>query len=960
MGDMEKKKLFSCCIAGAVVVYTASILLFGRLKDDGLEDKSLQGSVKPGSMEIVLGGWEQGCSGKNGIEVYHNPEGLFLEKGVQWDGSFRIEEGADWEVQVSYAMADEVRTEFQMDWIIGQENYCTQLPILWYDGGGERLLNRYGNELNAQPAMVTDEVSAYLTQKNDVGRRRLSLQLAPGTYDFSVSANRDVWIYGIYLTRSGEEYAAVEKGREGSGSNLVMVEAENSVLRSDSDIRGKNVKNPVLTPYETRQNRINVIDASSWKDVGQKILWAVEVEEAGWYRIGFRYSQYSEANKPSYRTLAVDGMYVADRNHPVSFAGTAMNSYSNLTVSRDGEDCWIYLEEGLHTISMEAVMDPLLEVYNEVLDLMGEVNDISMDLRKMSAGSSDANRTWDMDTYLPEVPSRLETCRQRIEDIYQTLWDIGGMKPSYANQLSYAVQQLDNILEDSRLIPNKYGLLSEGDGSVNSSLGGVLEKFVQQPLSLDRIYLYQDVELPKASGNIWVSMSESWKRLLYTYLPGAETSDYTAANTDSGELQVWVSMSISYAEILQQIIDESYNPAHGTDIQLSLMPNSQKLILSNATGSNPDVVLGVGYTTPYDLAIRGAVKNLLEYEDFADYYQQDYNIAALTPLAYDGGIYGVVDSLNYQILFYRKDILDSLGLSVPETWDDVEAMMPVLLRYSMNFYSNIASGSSFKDFNMTGPFLYQNGGKFYSEDGTAVAFNSKQSVAGLREMTELFRIYSLSEYVANFFNSFRYGDIPIGVGNFSTYLQLQTAAPELEGQWGIALVPGERQADGTVLRTHSANSTASMIFANTDKPDEAWEFLKWWLSAEIQTEFSNRLESTYGDAYRWNTANLTAFESLPYLDEHKEIILEELSYQTETARHPAGYMVEREVSNIWNDVVVNGKGLTERTDRAVIASEREIRRKLVEFGFMDSEGNLIKPYTTEDVREWLNASKGEE
>lgn len=898
---MGKKKLVSCCcIVGAVCIYTVSLILFGQIKNDGLEDKSVQDSP-----ELAPGNWEQG---KEGIQVYYDQSGYFLGKGSEWSGSFRIEEGTDWEVLVSYAVADDSSTEFQLDWEIDNVGYSTQLPVFWQNDG-ERLLDRYGNELNARSSMMTGEVSAYLAQVNDVGRRRFSLHLDPGTYDYKVSANHDVRIYGVYLTKNGTGYADIETGREGLGDNLMMLEAENCFLRSDSDIRGKNVKNAVLTPYDTKQNKINVIDSSSWTKVGQKIIWAVDVPDAGWYRIGFRYSQYSEANKSSYRTLAVDGMYVADSDHPIQFTGTAMNSYANLTVAEDGEDCWIYLGEGVHTISMEAVMDPLLEVYDEILAIMGEINEISMDLRKMSAGSSDANRTWDMDTYLPDVPSRLETCRQRIEDVYQSLWDIEGMKPSYANQLSYAAQQLDNILEDARLIPNKYGLLSEGDGSVNSSLGGVLEKLVYQPLSLDRIYLYQDGELPKASESLWVSMSESWKRLLYTYLPGAETSDYTAADTDSDELQVWVSMSIPYTETLQQIIDESYNPAHGTDIQLSLMPNAQKLILSNATGSNPDVVLGVGYTTPYDLALRGAVKNLLDYDDFAEFYQKEYNIAALTPLVYDGGIYGVVDSLNYQILFYRKDILDSLGLSVPETWDDVEAMMPVLLRYSMNFYSNIANGSSFKDFNMTGPFLYQNGGGFYSQDGASVAFNSKESVAGLREMTELFRIYSLSEYVANFFNSFRYGDIPIGIGNFSTYLQLKTAAPELEGQWGIALVPGERQEDGTVVRAHSANSTASMIFANTDKPQEAWEFLKWWLSAETQAEFSNRLESTYGDAYRWNTANLAAFGSLPYPEEHKAIILEELSYQTETARHPAGYMVEREVSNIWNDVVVNASAI---------------------------------------------------
>ena len=354
--------------------------------------------------------------------------------------------------------------------------------------------------------------------------------------------------------------------------------------------------------------------------------------------------------------------------------------------------------------------------------------------------------------------------------------------------------------------------------------------------------------------------------------------------------------------------------------------------------------MGINFYTPYELAIRGAAKDLLEYEDFASFYQSQYNVAGLVPLAYDGGIYGAVDSLNYQVLFYRKDILEGLELPVPKTWDDVKDMMPTLLRYSMNFSTSLATGSSFKTFNMTGPFIYQNGGDFYSPDGTSVAFNNGAGQEGLLQMTELFRVYSLTESNANFFNSFRYGETPLGVGNFSTYVQLMTAAPELDGKWGIALIPGELQEDGSVAYYQAADSTASMIFDNTDKPDEAWDFLKWWLSSETQAEFSNRLESTYGPAYRWNTANLKAFAQLPYPEEDKQIILEQISYQKETGRHPAGYMVEREVSNIWNQVVVNGEGLTESIDRAVIASNREIIRKLQEFGFMDENGNLIKPY----------------
>ena len=41
------------------------------------------------------------------------------------------------------------------------------------------------------------------------------------------------------------------------------------------------------------------------------------------------------------------------------------------------------------------------------------------------------------------------------------------------------------------------------------------------------------------------------------------------------------------------------------------------------------------------------------------------------------------------------------------------------------------------------------------------------------------------------------GTMPIGIGNFTTYMQLMTSAPELYGRWSIAPVPGTRQADGT-------------------------------------------------------------------------------------------------------------------------------------------------------------------
>ena len=52
------------------------------------------------------------------------------------------------------------------------------------------------------------------------------------------------------------------------------------------------------------------------------------------------------------------------------------------------------------------------------------------------------------------------------------------------------------------------------------------------------------------------------------------------------------------------------------------------------------------------------------------------------------------------------------------------------------------------------------------------------------------------------------------------------------------------------------------------------------------------------------------------------------------------------MSGVWNDVVVSNEALIESLDRAVFASNREIQRKMVEFGYIDEEGHLLREYNT--------------
>ena len=107
----------------------------------------------------------------------------------------------------------------------------------------------------------------------------------------------------------------------------------------------------------------------------------------------------------------------------------------------------------------------------------------------------------------------------------------------------------------------------------------------------------------------------------------------------------------------------------------------------------------------------------------------------------------------------------------------------------------------------------------------------------------------------------------------------------------------------------------------------------------------------------WNTANLEAFKNLPWPDEHKEVIFEQFAWAREPSKVPGGYMLERELSNIWNRIVFDGENPRTTMDDAVIRINREIARKMEEFGYME-DGKMVAPYlvpTIENIDDWMES-----
>jgi len=213
----------------------------------------------------------------------------------------------------------------------------------------------------------------------------------------------------------------------------------------------------------------------------------------------------------------------------------------------------------------------------------------------------------------------------------------------------------------------------------------------------------------------------------------------------------------------------------------------------------------------------------------------------------------------------------------------------------------------------------------------------------MKFMSDSFTIYGMPIQTANFYDSFRYGNLPIGVSNFETYIKLMTAAPELAGLWGIDLYPATVLPDGTQNRYATGSAQACIIFGKTKKPEESWEFMKWWMSTDTQLNFQERLIVNYGQTYLWNSANLEAFKLSPIPRDHREVILEQWQWLQEPAKIPGSYMEEREISNAWNRIVFNGVNPRIAIDDSIVIINREITRKMEEFGYLQN-GVKVKEF----------------
>lgn len=815
-------------------------------------------------------------------------------------------------------------------------------PDTWLTG--ERQYDRYGNESIAMPKKAGEWDFTWLRDTSYLQNDPFMLYLEEGENTLEFAANEGSVVLGnVYLSAPAE--IPEDIGEAAQGANCIVIEAEDFVTRNSPNIRTDAVFNVSVTPYDTDLKVQNIIDETSYRVGGTRVDYAFTVEQEGYYYFAFDYCQSTKTNFTVYRNLYIDDEIPSKSYENIAFP------YST-KYTRNQVEAPVYLTKGSHKLTLEVALEPYGDAVAILNGIVEQINDLALSVNKITGGNTDKYRDFELEEYGLGIEEKLTFWADTVEEIYDILAGSGpeGSKNGEIKLLDVAVKSLRELAEKPNELPQNIDRFSYGDSSVRQYLTTVAENLSFGNLSLDKIEVYQqDARLPGQKS----PFEKAYLKLKH-FAASFTQDDYAPGYEDSDALEIWVNRPRQYLEIMQRMADTDFTEKTGIKVNLYIVPDQQKLILANASGKAPDAAIGIASANVYDLALRGALVDMRQFDNFKEVGNR-FAPGMLIPGTCDEGIYAIPETFNFYVMFYRTDVLEKLNLAVPDNMDEVRELLPELNRLGLKFNTHVANMPT-KSFAATAPFVFQNGGSVFGEDTTKCQLDTEEVIGGLKYLAENFTVYEMDYEILNFYQSFRDGRTPIGVSDYGTYNLLTNAAPELNGCWEIALYPGLVQADGTVDRSTSGAAESCVLFSSSEKQEQAWQFVDWWMSDEVQTEFSFTLQATLGNEYMWNSANLNAIAQAPWSTKDKDVILEQIGWTNEMPRVPGSYMIERELGNVLANTVTNNVNIRTAIDDAQKRINAELLRKLEEFGYIDGEGNTIRKLVVPDIdliREWL-------
>jgi len=701
----------------------------------------------------------------------------------------------------------------------------------------------------------------------------------------------------------------------------IRVEGQDAIRKSSPMLAPQmDTSGPGVYPYDSRFIRVNHIGGYSWREPGSWIEWRVYVPVAGLYNIALNVRQNLHRGANAVRRVTINGEVPFTEMEAVNFA-----FQSNWRVEYLGGDepFLFWLEEGYNYIRMEAVLGAYAPLMREVQEAAENLNALYRDLVVITGHTPDIRRDYRIRQRLPHMEDALRYERVRLDRVFDELSELTEGRGERDAVIRSIARLITRLYEDVEQMPRRMV-----DFRINiGSLGTWLMMTRSQQLAVESIHvLPYDAPTPTNGRSWWRQIWHEIVTLFWSFIIDYNSLGTLAEDGSTRNIEVWVGTGRDQANVIKGLIDETFTRDTGIGVTFKLV-DMGTLLPATVARQGPDVALTVGTGLPVDFAVRGAVADISGFPGFEEVAQR-FHPAAMVPFTFNDQVFALPETFTFPMMFYRRDILHEIGLELPNNWDEVRSAIAHLAPLHMDFGLPAALAADF----MYTMFLYQAGGTWYNEDATRSALHEDVAVNAFRDYTRFYTDYQLPREF-DFMNRFRVGEMPIAVVDYTTYNALQVFAPEIRGLWGFRPVPGTIRPDGTFSNVAPTGGMAVVMMEHADDKDAAWEFMKWWTSAEVQMQFGRRMESLMGSAARFPTANLEAFSQMPWPIEHYRALREQMDNLQGIPQVPGGYFTGRYIRNaFFTTVEVGVVGPREALTDVVRQINSELTIKRREFG----------------------------
>lgn len=773
-----------------------------------------------------------------------------------------------------------------------------------------------GNEISPEQIADTEEVIFTATDNSGAFNTPYCFYLSAGIHNVSIHCNSgNAKIISMQFC-APEHTESYKKPDNFSGNKeIITLEAEKAIRKTGRYlIPLSDTAHSQVSPSDPVVGKLNYIGGSNWSSPGDTIEWEFEAEQDGYYSFGAFYRQKLKIGSASYRSIKIDGKTPFTEASEIKF--TYSPSWRDFTFEdKNGNPYLIWLSKGRHTVSLSVTSGEIAESYALLKEITSELGKLYVDITMIVGETVDNNRSYELFEQIPDFNVRLQSAIKSLNKLSSGIKKIQEKNSgSTISSINSAVETLQKMLDN----PYSAHQYKSAYYTAYTNLGALLGELTDMPLDIDRIYFVGDsANFDGTKTTFLEQISFSIKRFLSTF-----SEDYGAVSSESDqeeELTLWVNWGRDQAQVLTSLIHDSFTVKTGIDVCVKVVNAS--LIQGIIAGKGPDCVLQMARTEPVNLAMRGALIPLSDFEDFNSVTVR-FNADGTTPYTYKGDVYALPDTQTFQMMFVRTDILGKNGLSVPKTWDEFCNVVTTLQRSNLQAYMP-------QTLYLT--FLAQEELPLFDIDEGITTLTQTKQILCFEKYTDWYVRYKVPKTMDSFFNRFRIGAAPIGIADYTIITQLQTAAPEIQKQWAAVELPATVREDGSKSSVCAGGGTGCAITKLSKNPEMAWEFLKWWTSAETQERYSANLESLLGPLGRVATSNVEAFAHLGWDDDSLEALKAQQKNTKNYEELPGGYYVNRSIEQaFWNVVEANAVANDTMIKWGIIA-DNEMKRKNAEY-----------------------------